>query len=147
MKTLNEALDRAAGFADCGLRILDRRERETWLDWAEIRRRSTIVAGGLRSQGVGRGEIVGLFYFTGEEFFAAFFGVLLAGAVPAPLYPPVRLGRLAEYQVHTARMLQATGIRSALIDGRLREGPGRGLEPGGVSRLYAGRAAQGAGSG
>ena len=85
------------------------------------------MAGGLRSQGVGRGEIVGLFYFTGEEFFAAFFGVLLAGAVPAPLYPPVRLGRLAEYQVHTARMLQAAGIRSALIDGRLRRVLGEAL--------------------
>lgn len=131
MKTLNEALDRAAGFADCGLRILDRRERQTWLDWAEIRRRSTIVAGGLRAQGIGRGEIVGLFYLTGEEFFAAFFGVLMAGAVPAPLYPPVRLGRLAEYQVHTSRMLQAAGVRNALIDGRLRRVLGLALSQAG----------------
>jgi acyl-CoA synthetase (AMP-forming)/AMP-acid ligase II len=131
MKTLNEALDRAAGFADCGLRILDRRERQTWLDWAEVRRRSTIVAGGLRAQGIGRGEIVGLFYLTGEEFFAAFFGVLMAGAVPAPLYPPVRLGRLAEYQIHTSRMLQAAGVRNALIDGRLRRVLGLALSQAG----------------
>lgn len=127
METLNEALDRAADFADCGLRILDRRERPTWLDWAEVRRRSMIVAGGLRSWGVVKGEVVGLFYYTGEEFFAAFFGVLLAGAVPAPLYPPVRLGRLAEYRLHTARMLQAAGVRHALTEARLRRSLGDAL--------------------
>ena len=127
MKTLNEALDRAAGFTECGLRVLDRRERETWLGWAEIRHRATVVAGGLRAQGVRKGEIVGLFYPTGEEFFAAFFGVLLAGAVPAPLYPPVRLGRLAEYQVRTARMLEAAGVGRALTDGNLRRILGEAL--------------------
>jgi len=127
MKTLNEALDRAAAFPDCGLRILDRQERESWLVWPEIHRRSTRVAGGLRTLGVGRGETIGLFYPTGEEFFAAFFGVLLAGAVPVPLYPPVRLGRLAEYQVRTARMLQAAGVRRALTDAKVRRILGEAL--------------------
>lgn len=131
MKTLNEALERAAELTDCGVRILDRRQRETWLDWAEIHRRSAVVAGGLRALGVEKGEIVGLFYPTGEEFFAGFFGVLLAGAVPAPLYPPVRLGRLAEYQVRTARMLRAAGICRALTDGNLRRILGEALRQAG----------------
>jgi fatty-acyl-CoA synthase len=120
METLNEALKRAADFPDCGLRILDRRLRETWLGWPEVYRRASRVAGGLRAEGVDREQTVGLFYPTGEEFFAAFFGILLAGAVPVPLYPPVRLGRLAEYQRRTARMLRATGIELALTDRTLR---------------------------
>jgi acyl-CoA synthetase (AMP-forming)/AMP-acid ligase II len=120
METLNEALERAAGFPNCGLRILDRRQRETWLSWAEVRRNAARVAGGLRAQGVKRGQTVGLLYPTGEEFFAAFFGVLLAGGVPVPLYPPVRLGRLAEYHKGTARMLRAAGIELALTDSALR---------------------------
>jgi fatty-acyl-CoA synthase len=120
METLNEALKRAADFPDCGLRILDRRLRETWLSWPEIYRRASRVAGGLRAEGVEREQTVGLFYPTGEEFFAAFFGILLAGAVPVPLYPPVRLGRLAEYHRRTARMLRATGIELALTDRTLR---------------------------
>lgn len=127
MQTLNQALERAAGFSDCGLRILDRREKEVWLGWREVFERSARVAGGLRSMGVKRGETIGLFYPTGEEFFVAFFGVLLAGAVPAPLYPPVRLGRLAEYQSRTARMLQAVGIGRALADARLRRILGEAL--------------------
>lgn len=128
MKTLNEALERAATFPECGLRLLDRREQETWLSWSEILNRSTVVAGGLQSAGVREGDIVGLFYLTGQEFFSAFFGVLLAGAVPAPLYPPMRLGRLSEYRLRTARMLRAAGVRRALTDGRLRRILGEALD-------------------
>ena len=127
MLTLNEALARAAGFPDCGLRLLDRRERETWLSWQELFERAAKLAGGLRAKGFEHGEIVGLFFPTGREFFTAFFGALLAGAVPAPLYPPVRLGRLPEYQKRTARMLQSAGIQRVLVDRRLRSILGEAL--------------------
>ena len=46
---------------------------------------------------------------TGLDFFDAFFGALCAGAVPVPLYPPVRLGRLEQYHAQTAAMLDAVG--------------------------------------
>ena len=127
METLNQALVRAAQYPDCGLRILDRRERESWMGWSELFERSSGTAAGLRAKGVERGETVGLFYPTGEEFFVAFFGILLAGAVPVPLYPPVRLGRLAEYQSRTARMLRAAGIRRVLVDSKLRRILGEAL--------------------
>ena len=105
--TLTAALERAASVPETGVRILDRREKGTWLGWDEILERAGRVAAGLRAIGVEAGYTVGLIYPTGEEFFAAFFGVLLAGAVPAPMYPPVRLGRLKEYQARTAKMLRA----------------------------------------
>ena len=37
----------------------------------------------------------------------AFFGLLAAGAVPAPLHPPLRLGRQEDYASRTAALLQA----------------------------------------
>ena len=127
METLNQALERAARYSDCGLRVLDRREREEWLSWPDLLERSSRLAGGLRVEGVERGETVGLFYPTGVEFFVAFFGTLLAGAVPVPLYPPVRLGRLEEYQARTARMLEAAGIQRVLADARVRRILGEAL--------------------
>src|SRR3569833_1945430 len=42
---------------------------------------------------------------TGREFLAAFFGVLLAGAVPAPLYPPVRRSAMEEHARRQAAIL------------------------------------------
>jgi len=113
---LNTMLDRAAKIPGHGLRLLDRSERETWLSWSDVRMRAGRVCGSLRRLGIKPGERVALIYPTGPAFFDAFFGILLAGAVPVPLYPPVRLGRLTEYHGRTARMLQAVDARLVLSD-------------------------------
>ncbi len=60
-------------------------------------RAATAVAAGLREAGVRAGESVALMLRTEEAFFSAFSGILLAGAVPVPLYPPFRPSRLEEY--------------------------------------------------
>jgi PAS domain S-box-containing protein len=51
------------------------------------------VAAGLRGRGVRAGDFVALMLPTGLEFFQSFYGILLAGAVPVPIYPPTRPGR------------------------------------------------------
>ncbi|MCB1058110.1 MAG: fatty acyl-AMP ligase [Acidobacteria bacterium] len=102
-----------------GLRLLDRRLEETWLGWAELEARAERVAAGLTALGLEPGERVALIYPTGKAFFDAFFATLLAGAVPVPLYPPVRLGRLDEYHRRTAAMLRAAGARLVLADPRV----------------------------
>ena len=119
LDTLQRLLQRARDFPLAGLRLVDRAERETFHSWAAIEERSTFVAGALAEIGILPGERVGLIYPTSAEFFDAFFGTLLAGAVPVPLYPPVRLGRLAEYHPRTAAMLNAAGARLLLADGRV----------------------------
>ncbi|MGZ6099384.1 MAG: fatty acyl-AMP ligase, partial [Myxococcaceae bacterium] len=92
---------------------------ETTLGWDAIRARASLVAGALAALGVRPGERVAMVLPTGPEFMDAFFGTLLAGAVPVPLYPPVRLGRLPEYHAATARMLQLSGAVALLSDGRV----------------------------
>jgi acyl-CoA synthetase (AMP-forming)/AMP-acid ligase II len=113
-------LEQAGRHPEGGLRFLDRQERETWFGWAEVRERAKGVAGGLIALGIGRGDRVALVFPTGIEFFESFFGALLAGAVPVPLYPPVRLGRMGEYLERTARMLERSGARLVLADSRVR---------------------------
>lgn len=105
---------------DGGLRFVDRAERATWFPWTEVRERALAVCGGLRALGVERGDRIPLIFPTGIEFFAAFFGVQLAGAVPVPLYPPVRLGRLGQYLNGTARMIERTHARLVLADVRVK---------------------------
>ena len=120
-ETLNAYLERAGGRPeDGGLRFVDRGERERWMGWAELRDRARAVCGGLQELGVQRGDRIALVFPTGPEFFEAFFGALLAGAVPAPLYPPVRLGRLDEYLCRTARMLEVTKAVVVLADVRVK---------------------------
>jgi acyl-CoA synthetase (AMP-forming)/AMP-acid ligase II len=118
--TLLDLLDRASGLGERGLRFIDRRERETFVPWAEVVARAARTGAALTAAGVRPGNRVALVFPTGIEFFDAFFGALAAGAVPVPLYPPVRLGRLPEYHERTARMIRAAGARLVLADRRVR---------------------------
>jgi fatty-acyl-CoA synthase len=119
-ETVLDYLEQAGRLPDGGVRFLDRNERDTWFGWAEVRERAMAVCGGLRELGITRGNRVALVFPTGIDFFDAFFGTLLAGAVPVPLYPPVRLGRMDEYLRRTARMLEVTQARLVLADARVR---------------------------
>ena len=127
MSTLNRALERAAQNPHCGVRFLDRRERETWVSWSDLYQAAAGVAGGLRDAGIDSGEPVVLIYPTHPEFFKAFFGVLLSGAVPVPIYPPIRLGRLDEFHRGTARMIQAVEAPLVLCGRQVRRLVGEGV--------------------
>jgi acyl-CoA synthetase (AMP-forming)/AMP-acid ligase II len=64
---------------------------------------------------------------TEPAFLDAFFGALHAGAVPVPLYPPVRLGRMDEYVEATARMLRVSGARALVTSGSVGRVIGRAV--------------------
>ncbi|RKI46948.1 fatty acyl-AMP ligase [Corallococcus sp. AB004] len=117
--TVNAML-KATSHTSLGLVFVDASEHETSLPWAQVYRRAKRAAAGLARLGVRPGDRVALLLPTSPAFMDAYFGALLAGAVPVPLYPPVRLGRLDEYHRSTARMLQLTGAVVVLTDTRVR---------------------------
>ena len=94
--------------------FVDRREREQRLPWTTLATEARQVGVRLLEHGVQIGDRVGLVFRTQPDFFRAFFGCLYAGAVPTPLYPPVRLGRLDAYHQRTAQMLQDAGASLVL---------------------------------
>ncbi|MEN8257537.1 MAG: AMP-binding protein [Thermodesulfobacteriota bacterium] len=55
------------------------------------------VACGLQERGIEPGQSVALMLPTSPDYFSSFFGVLLAGAIPVPLYPPARLSQIEEH--------------------------------------------------
>lgn len=66
--------------------------------WQEARQK----ASGLQALGVVPGETVAIMLPTGRDYFLSFIGVLMAGAIPVPIYPPARLAQLEEHlQRHT----------------------------------------------
>ena len=48
---------------------------------------------------------------TASSFFYTFFGVLLAGGIPVPIYPPFRLHMLEAYAKTEARILRNAEVR------------------------------------
>ncbi len=87
------------------IRLQGERGREEVIRYGELHRRACEVAGGLAERGVGRGDTVALMLPTSSDFFSAFAGILLAGGVPVPLYPPFSLDRIEEYVGRQADIL------------------------------------------
>jgi fatty-acyl-CoA synthase len=78
------------------------------------------VAGGLRERGIRHGDTVALMLPTGFDFLRAFQGILIAGAVPVPIYPPVRLDRLEEYARRQGAILANAEVRALITVERAR---------------------------
>src|SRR5262245_22725056 len=85
--------------------------REETITYGRLWREASLVAGGLREKGVGRGDTVALMLPTGLDFLRSFQGILAAGAVPVPIYPPLRLDRLEEYAARQSAILADAGVR------------------------------------
>jgi 1-acyl-sn-glycerol-3-phosphate acyltransferase len=80
----------------------------TYRDLAEAARKA---AQGLIAREIACGDRVALMLPTSRDFFVAFFGILYAGAVPVPIYPPARLSRLEEHLHRQAGILRNAGAR------------------------------------
>ncbi len=125
-----EATLRGVASSKGGLRFLDRHEQESFFSWGELLSRAERVAGGLAALGVQPGERVALVFPTNIGFFEAFFGALIAGGVPTPLYPPARLGRMEDYHQRSGAMLNAAGAAIVLLDPQVRRVIGPTIERG-----------------
>jgi len=78
---------------------------EEVITYAALRADALRVAGGLLARGLEPGERVALMLPTSRDYFLAFFGVLLAGGVPVPVYPPLRPTQIEEHLRRHARIL------------------------------------------
>ncbi len=110
----------ASAQSGVSLVFVNRREEDHEVSMAAIRERALSISADLKDRGVRKGDRVALVLPTSPEFVQCFFGVLCAGAIPVPLYPPVRLGRLDEYHQKTAAMLRAVGATLVITDERIR---------------------------
>ncbi len=72
---------------------------------------ATRAAAGLWEYAVRPGDRVALMLPTGSSYFFSFFGILLAGAIPVPIYPPTRPSQLEEHLHRHGRILQNAGVR------------------------------------
>ncbi len=65
--------------------------------YAGLRSAAQSVAEGLKREGLSAGQAVAIMLPTCLEFLHCFYGILLAGGVPVPIYPPARLSQLEDH--------------------------------------------------
>src|SRR6266516_2152204 len=63
------------------------------------------VAAGLQAHDLQPGQTVALMLPTSRDFFYGFYGIVLAGGIPVPIYPPARLSQLEEHLRRQMRIL------------------------------------------
>src|SRR6201999_259284 len=110
----------AAAQSEHGLVFVDRKEQDHKVSFVRIREQDLSVAADLVRRGGNKGDRVALVLPTCPEFVECFFGVLCAGTIPVPLYPPLRLGKLDEFHRKTTAMLKAVNAVMVVTDERIR---------------------------
>ena len=103
-------------------------EKSSTLTFGELYAAAQRAAGELARRGVPPGGRVSLMLPTSRAFFVSYAAILLAGAVPVPIYPPFRADRIEEYADRQAAILNNAGV-SLLLTFRRAELVARLLKP------------------
>lgn len=106
----------------------DTGERSVTLSFAELYEAAQRCAAELARRGVPAGGRVALMLPTSRAFFISYAGILLAGAVPVPIYPPFRADRIEEYASRQSAILSNAEV-CLLLTFRRAEAVARLLKP------------------
>jgi 1-acyl-sn-glycerol-3-phosphate acyltransferase len=82
-------------------------EHTEQLTYAGLKSAAMAICAGLGRRGLVRGQSVAIMLPTCLEFFHCYYGILLAGGVPVPLYPPARLSQLEDHLRRQAGILDS----------------------------------------
>jgi fatty-acyl-CoA synthase len=102
--------------------------RELTLTFGELYAAAQRVAAELARRGVPAGGRVAMMLPTSRAFFVSYSGILLAGAIPVPIYPPFRADRIEEYAARQAAILNNAEV-CLLLTFRQAESVARLLKP------------------
>ncbi len=79
---------------------------ESTLTYAGLREAARAVSAGLGRRDLAPGQAVAIMLPTCPEFFVVFFGILMAGGVPVPIYPPARPSQIEDHLKRQAAILR-----------------------------------------
>jgi fatty-acyl-CoA synthase len=103
-------------------------ERSVTLTFGELYAAAQRCAAELARRGVPAGGRVALMLPTSRAFFVSYAGILLAGAIPVPIYPPFRADRIEEYAERQSAILKNAEV-CLLLTFRQAEAVARLLKP------------------
>lgn len=88
-------------------------EEEEIISYGDLKEGANRVALGLQRLGVKAGDTVAMMLPTSRDYFLSFFGILISGAIPVPIYPPVRLSQLEDHLLRHRSIL--TNCRAVML--------------------------------
>src|SRR5688572_6741705 len=82
-------------------------EKEAPLTYRDLWQGAMAYAARLAEKGVGPGKTVAIMLPTSREYLFCFYGTLLAGGIPVPLYPPARLATIEDHMTRHVGVLKS----------------------------------------
>ncbi len=92
----------------------DENEGES-LTYRQLHEGAQAIAAGLQDKGLLPGDPVSIMLPTSQEYFFTFFGILLAGGIPVPIYPPFRMNQLEDHLRRHSTILSSCGATMMVI--------------------------------
>ncbi|MEO8280966.1 MAG: AMP-binding protein [Ideonella sp.] len=81
---------------------------EVRISYRELLQQADTIAAGLQRLGLEARQTVAIMLPTSPDYFYVYFGILRAGAIPVPIYPPARLSQIEEHvRRHTGILANA----------------------------------------
>jgi 1-acyl-sn-glycerol-3-phosphate acyltransferase len=90
------------------------------LNYGQLHSEALSIAYGLRQKGLEAGDKVAIMLPTGLDFFRTFFGILYAGGVPVPIYPPFRRAQVEEHIRRQAGILNNAQVGILVTEEEIR---------------------------
>ena len=72
-------------------------QTETRISYRQLQETSAALATGLQQQGLRPGQTVAIMLPTSPDYFFTYLGILRAGGIPVPIYPPARPSQLEDH--------------------------------------------------
>jgi 1-acyl-sn-glycerol-3-phosphate acyltransferase len=98
---------------------------EQRISYRQLADASAAVAAGLQRAGVVPRQSVAIMLPTSADYFSTYFGILMAGAIPVPIYPPARASQLEDHVLRhggildNARAVMLVTVTEAMVVARL----------------------------
>jgi 1-acyl-sn-glycerol-3-phosphate acyltransferase len=77
--------------------LVSENDEEQAISHRQLLQGAQAVAAGLQGNGLEPGQTVAIMLPTGRDYLLTFFGILLAGGIPVPIYPPARLAQIEDH--------------------------------------------------
>ncbi|MCU7812255.1 MAG: AMP-binding protein, partial [Candidatus Thiodiazotropha sp. (ex Notomyrtea botanica)] len=85
--------------------LYDEEHKPAAINYDDLLKGAQVIAAGLRERELEPGQTVSIMLPTCKAYFFSFFGILLAGGIPVPIYPPARLSQIEDHLQRHARIL------------------------------------------
>lgn len=105
----------------CHLKVWQSDTEEQPLTYGALHQAALTIAQGLLEHGLEPGDRVAVMLVTKPDFFEVFFGILYAGGVPVPLYPPLRQSQVEDHLRRQAGILKRAEATILIVGDELHQ--------------------------